>query len=52
MKGSLKVQSDSTAKSNQPKYKTGTTGVQENPNAPDNKEMHVIDPPEHSTQHF
>jgi len=39
-------------KTNQPKYKTGTTGVQPNPNAQDNKEVHKIDPPKHSTQHF
>lgn len=53
MKGSLKVQSDSNATSNkEPKYMTGTTGVQENPNAHENKEVHVIEPPKHSTQHF
>lgn len=53
MKGSLKTQSNSSIKSsNEPKYITGTTGVQENPNAPENKEVHVIAPPKHSTQHF
>lgn len=49
MKGSLKVKYNSSTK---PKYMTGTTGVQERPNTPEDKENHVIEPPKHSTQHF
>ena len=37
----------------EPKYITAQNGVQFNPDAPpENKEMHTIDPPKVSTQHF
>ena len=38
---------------NEPKYMTAQNGVQENPDAPpEKKEMHTIEPPHVSTQHF
>lgn len=37
----------------EPKYTTAQNGVQENPDAPPEiKEMHTIEPPKVSTQHF
>jgi hypothetical protein len=46
-------QSQEFSAENEPEYMTGSTGVQNNPAAPPKeKEMHTIEPPKVSTQHF